>query len=191
MGQADSQNTTLSRRRLLASIPALAATTAPVAATALSGLPMGDAALLVLGEKLKPLAAEIMAARAIDRQRMDEFNAKLAALGLKPEEEYQDEDAYNHERWRLCDENKALLHDREPADHREWDELHSELFAQLDDILDIQPTTLEGFTIQVLAIVAAHGELFCDEDADSEIASGITAFFCNMCRFVGVQIAEA
>jgi hypothetical protein len=50
---------------------------------------------------------------------------------------------------------------------------------------------MEGFTIQVLGIVAAHGDIFCDEDADSEIASGITPFFCNMCRFVGVPIAKA
>src|SRR5882672_10742885 len=90
----------LSRRSLLASMPAVAATMAPVAATALCRLP-ADAELLALGRKLEPLAAEMMAARAIDERHQEEFEAKLAELGLKKETEYEDHHAYLDERVRL------------------------------------------------------------------------------------------
>jgi hypothetical protein len=66
--------------------------------------------------------------------------------------------------------------------------MHDELLAVLDEILDIQPTTLEGFAVQVLAIITAHDDL-CEEDSDNEpLPYGVSAFFCNMCRFVGVPI---
>jgi hypothetical protein len=43
----------------------------------------------------------------------------------------------------------------------------SSLASVLDDILAIQPTTLEGFAVQVLAIVTAHDDL-CDESDENE-----------------------
>jgi len=178
-------DTTLSRRRLLASIPALAATTAPVAATALSGLPMGDAALLVLGEKLKPLAAEIMAAKALDQTDQDEFEAQLAALGLKDESEYPD-GAYMGERCRLIDENsESLNYDRPISGRREWDDLWGELSDLMDDILAITPTTVEGFAVQVLAIVTMHGGVLC-----SAGYYRLEDFLCRTCEFVGVPIPD-
>jgi len=66
-----------------------AAAIAPAAATALFRLPVegDDAELLALGQKLHPLAADLNAIRAIDSARRDEFNRKLAVLGLKDEED--------------------------------------------------------------------------------------------------------
>ena len=179
---------TLSRRRLLASVPAVAATMAPVAARALTGLPMGDVALLALGRKLEPLAAEIMAARVIDERHQEEFETKLASMGLKDETEYPN-DTYQEERRRLCDELfKSEDYDRESG-HREWDEIHDELFALLDDILDIQPTTLEGFTVLAAAIVTAHGDMLCHEE--HEAGTGIAEFFRSMCGFLEIPIPPA
>jgi hypothetical protein len=189
--------TTLSRRRLLASsMPALAtaAAMAPVAASALCRLPAdADAELLALGRELAPLVAEINAAKALDRQHMDEFEAKLAALGLKDREDYENEDAYNSERWRLCDETK--LHEEEPADHnrhRDWEDLHNDLFALMDDILDIQPTTIAGLAVSVLAIVTAFDDICLDDPPENEaLPYGVAALFRNMCGFVGVPLPEA
>jgi hypothetical protein len=64
-------NTTLSRWRMLASVPAAAALAIPTATGALNGFPAGpDAELLELGRKLAPLVAEANAARAADRVDM-------------------------------------------------------------------------------------------------------------------------
>jgi hypothetical protein len=167
-------DTNLSRRRLLASMPAAAAVMAPAAAGALGGRPTGDdAELIALGRKLEPLVVEIKAARAIDRQHLNDFNARLAALGLKDESEYEDHDAWWAERVRLIHANEEALRDEanRPSDHRDWDDLHDDLFALTDDILAIRPTTLEGFTIQVLAIITAHDDL-CDEDVTWSCLTG-------------------
>jgi hypothetical protein len=183
-------DTTLSRRRLLAGVPAVAAAGVPSVATALGGFATGgDAELIALGRELAPLVAEVNAARAIDRTGQSEFEARLAALGLKNEKDYDNADAYNQERWRLCRENKALLHEDRIERHRPWDDMLEELFALRDDILDIQPTTLEGFAVQVLVVVTAYDDL-CDEDSDSE-PPALPEFYRNMCGFVGVPLPEA
>jgi hypothetical protein len=138
-------DTNLSRRKLLATMPAVAAAMAPVAATALSGLPTGgDAELLALGRKLEPLVAEINAARALDQAAQDKFEVKMASLGLKDESEYADHDAWFHERVRLIDENRERLHevDDDDDDHRPWDDLHDDLSDLLDEILAPRPTTM-------------------------------------------------
>jgi hypothetical protein len=193
-------NTTLSRRRLLASsMPALAtaAAMAPVAATALCRLPAGaDAELLALGRELAPLVAEVNAARAIDRKGQDAFEAKLAALGLKDEKEYADVDAYNEERWRLCDESRELQRaldvDDDDGGHRSWEDLHNDLFALMDDILDIRPTTVQGLAVQVLAIVTAFDDICLDDPPENEaLPYGVAAFLRNICSFVGVPLPEA
>jgi hypothetical protein len=179
--------TSLSRRRLLASVLAAAAAGVPSVATALGGVPAeGDAELLALGRELAPLVTEINAARAIDRKDKEDFEAKLAALGLKDETEYANVDAYNEVRWRLCEESRELQRALDVDDdyrHRSWDDLHDELFALQDEILAIRPTTIPGFAVQVVAIVTAYDDL-CDEE--EEMHSGLAAFFRNMCNFVGV-----
>jgi hypothetical protein len=57
---------------------------------------------LALGRKLAPLAVEITAAKGIDRQHQEDFEAKLEALGLNDEAEYADLSAYVEERSCLC-----------------------------------------------------------------------------------------
>jgi hypothetical protein len=170
----------ISRRRLLASVPALAVVPA-------AGLPGSDTELLELGRKLKPLAAEITAAKAADRQHQDDFEAKLTAMGLKEETEYPDDDAYIGERLRLCNELFAS-DDRDRDDHnghRDWDAIHAELFALLAEILVVEPATLAGFGVQVQAIVTAHDDL---TDDGAEETRGVAAFFRNACRLTGVPI---
>ena len=183
--------TLTTRRRLLArSMSAMAsvAAMAPVAASALCRLPAeGDAELLALGQELAPLVAEINVARALDRRDQEEFEAKLAALGLKSKEEYENEDAYDTHRWRLRDETR--LHEEEPAErnrHRDWDDIHDEQFDLLEKILAIRATTREGFAVQVLAFVTAHDDLCYDEE--NETHSGMPAFFRRTCEFAGVPI---
>lgn len=181
-------DTNLSRRRLLAnSLPAAAAVAAmaPAAASALCRMPADDdAELLALGEQLKPLAAELEAARKIDRQRLADFDGRLAALGLKDESQYPD-GTYILERYRLA----QMLPDDDDVE-LDFDRMHDGVFALLDQILDIQPTTVEGFAVQVLAIVTAHDDL-CDEDEDSGLPYGVASFFQNTCRFAGVPIPAA
>jgi hypothetical protein len=181
---------TTRRRLLTSSLPAAAAAAmAPAAATALCRLPSGDdAELLALGQQLAPLVAEINAARAIDEVHQDKFEAKLAALGLKPEKEYEDDDAYRQERLRCCeilrDEINAVTD--ENGGHRDWEEMHDDLTDFLDEILAIRPTTIQGLAVQVVAIVTMHDDL-CDKEWDY----GVAAFFHNVCEFAGVPIPAA
>jgi hypothetical protein len=188
-------DTSLSRRKLLASMPSAAAAMAPAAASAVCRLPTGaDAELLALGRKLEPLVPEINAARALDQASQDKFEVKMASLGLKDESEYADHDAWFDERVRLINENPERLHeldDDDDDDHRSWDDMLDDLTDLLDEILALRPTTIEGFAVQVLAIVTMHDDL-CYEDSDNEsLPYGVTAFFCSMCRFVGVPLPEA
>jgi hypothetical protein len=55
-------------------------------------------------------------------------------------------------------------------------------------ILAIQPTTVEGLAVQLLAIVTAHDDL-CDEDG--VLPYGLPALLTNVCRFMGVPIPAA
>jgi hypothetical protein len=184
-------DTVLSRRKLLAhSLPAIAAVSVPAAASGLAGLPMGDAVLLALGEKLKPLAAELNAARAIDRQRLENFDAKLAALGLKPEEEYENQDAHFHERWRLIEEHDPRMREDNEVE-LDFDRMHDGVFALLDEILAIRPTTLEGFAVQVFAIVTCHDGLCYESEENAPVPYGVIEFFCRTCEFVGIPIPAA
>jgi hypothetical protein len=183
--------TNLTRRKLLASLPAAAAM-APAAATALCRLPSGDdAELLALGREMAPLVAEITAARAIDRVNDEDFKAKLVALGLKPEKEYEDIDAYRAERSRLCDEIFASDDYKSYPGHRDWEDLHDDLFELLDEVLAIRPTTIQGLAVQVLAIVTAYDDLCEEESDDGEFPHGVTTFFRNVCEFTGVPIPAA
>jgi hypothetical protein len=96
-----------------------------------------------------------------------------------------DSDAYREARARVCREHSDLLHDGEPCAHRDWDELHNDLLALLDQILEFQPTTIEGLAVQVLGIITAHDDL-CEEDsANMPLSTGLPAFIANVCRFEG------
>jgi hypothetical protein len=134
-----------------------------------------------------PALATAAAMRAIDQRYMAEYEAKLAALGLKEEGEYADVSAYMTERQRL---GKLVHESDEDNVDLDFDGMHDKIFALLEEILDIQPATLQGFAVQVLAIVTAHDDL-CEEDGDLELPYGVAEFFRNMCGFVGVPLPEA
>lgn len=179
--------TTLSRRRLLASVPAVAATMAPAAAKSLTGLPASpDAELLELGRKLAPLAAELNAARALDRQRVADHDAKLKAMGLKDESDYPDSGAYMDERFRLCD----LLRADEDEDGipLDFDRMHDGVLALLDEIQQYVPTTLEGFKVLIFAMMTCHDDL-CD--AEQHLCGGEAEFWQICCEFAGDRRSPA
>jgi hypothetical protein len=185
--------TNLSRRKLLASMPAAAAVMAPIGASALCRLPAeGDTELLALGQELAPLVAEINAARAIDQADQDKFEVKMANLGLKDKSEYEDGDAWFDERVRLINENPEALHDEHDDDpdyhggHRSWDDLHREIFALLDKALVFRATTIQGFAVQLLTITTAQDDLCFEGDGH-----GMPEFFCAACHFAGVPIPAA
>jgi hypothetical protein len=134
-------DTNLSRRSLLAGVPAVAAMAAPTTATALSGLPVSpDAELLELGRKLAPLVADIAAAKGVERD--DDF----------------------------------------------WGDILGEASNLLEEILKYQPTTLEGFAVQLLAVVTSYDDMW-DEDSPLQIPLSMATFFKNACRFAGMPIS--
>jgi hypothetical protein len=178
--------TTISRRELLASAPAVAVAGAPSVATALGAFVTGDdTELLELGRKLAPVVAELNAARAVDRDRLRYFEAKLIAFGLKEEAAYPNVNAYMDERHRL---GELVLKEEADEPDLDFDRMHTELFALLDEILAVQPTTLKGFAVQVLAIVTAHDELL--DDPEEVQPYGLVTFLQNTCRFAGVPLPE-
>jgi hypothetical protein len=77
-----------------------------------------------------------------------------------------------------------------PQDDYFWGDILDKVSDLLDQILAIQPTTVDGLAVQVLAIVTAHDDL-CDEESDLKLPYGVPAFLRNVCRFAGVPIPTA
>jgi hypothetical protein len=93
----------------------------------------------------------------------------------------------------VLNENEEALREHwedagERNGHRDWDDIHDELFAFVDEILDVKAATREGFAVQVLGIVTTFEELV---DEEAETMTGMAAFFRRACEFVGVQIPTA
>jgi hypothetical protein len=183
--------TNTTRRGILAAVPAIAVAMAPVAATALSGLPASvaaDAELLALGRQLAPLVIEDHEARAIDAAHHVEFERRCEAL-IGPK---NDSEEYFAARGRIVEEMRDKwpdfaegldLDDDGYNGHRGWSAIHGDLHPLCDRILEQTATTREGLAVQVTAFLAGYSEIVDDSMEDYP---PVMAFLASLCGFAGV-----
>jgi hypothetical protein len=77
-----------------------------------------------------------------------------------------------------------------PQDDYFWGDILDKVSALLAEILKHQPTTTEGLTVQVSALVNTHDDMF-DPKTSLVLPWGLATFLQDLCRFAGVPIPTA
>jgi hypothetical protein len=146
----------VSRRRLLASMPAVAAAMAPVAATARCRLPAGDdAELIELGEQLEALSDRedelVEALRPAWREYAKEMGQRLIAES-KGELTYEESNRQDAEHRKTLGLDQGL--------DAECKQVQDSIDTLMKRILELPAYTIEGLAVHAAAAAYVSGDLW-------------------------------
>lgn len=178
----------LSRRTLVSSAVVLPALAVPALASFSPDHP--DAELLRLGVQLEPIGREADAYSAECRAHSQEWEAACIRAGL-PRIEWYDWPGgeAKMDEWREHQNKRMAL--MPPSDHEvdedgasvKWNGIRDRLYPLTDEILTINPKTVDGLRVQARALALSDPELW----SRAEESSSFSDFLSSVFAFLGLD----